>query len=70
MEERDGEDGDGRCAPDDGESSCQEMSVFTMDSSRDVSFCDEPQLSGRIDMALASAWSVRLVFDQIGLVWS
>ena len=65
MEEREGEDGDSCCDPDVQESSCQETSVFAMGSSRNLSFCDESWLSGRIGKALASAWSVRLVSDQI-----
>ena len=45
-------------------------SVFAMGSSRNVSFSKEAQLLGRICRVLVSAWSVRLVSDQIGLVWS
>ena len=48
----------------------RETSVFPMSSFRNVSFCDEARLLGRICMIFASAWSVRPISDQIGLVWS
>ena len=41
-----------------------------MGSSRNVSFSDEARLLGRICRVLVSAWSVCLVSDQIGQVWS
>jgi len=70
VEEGEGEDGDGCCEPDIQEFGCRGTSVFMMGSSRKVSLRDETWLSGRIGRALASAWSVRLVFDQIGPDWS
>ena len=70
VEEREGENGDSCCASDVQEFGCRRTSVFAMGSSRKVSLRDEAWLSGRISTALASAWSVRQVFDQIGPGWS
>jgi len=55
VEEREGEDGDGCCAPDVQEFVCRGTSVFAMGSSRKVSLRDEARLSGRIGRALSSA---------------
>ena len=45
-------------------------SVFAMGPQSNLDFRDEARLSGRIGKILASAWSVSLVFDQIGSGWS
>ena len=65
MKEREREDEGGCHAPDVQESSCQDMSVFAKGSSRNISFCDEARLSGRIGRVLASTLYARLIFDQI-----
>ena len=70
VEEGEGEDGDGCCASDIQEFDYRGMSLFVMGSSRKVSLHDEASLSGRVGKALVFAWSVRLVFDQIGPGWS
>ena len=46
VEEEEGEDIDGCCAPDVQEFICQEMSVFLMGSSRKVSLHDEARCQG------------------------
>jgi len=55
VEERKREDEGGCCAPEVQESRCYGMSVFAMGSSRNISFYDEAQLSGRIGRVLSSA---------------
>ena len=61
--EGEGEDGDD-------EDGGRVTSVFVMTLSHHFSFRDKARLSGRTGRALASAWVVHLVFDQIGTNWS
>jgi len=65
LEKREGEDGDGCCAPNVQEFIYRENSVFTMGISRNLSFRDESRLSGRTKNVLVSAWSALLASDQI-----
>ena len=59
VEEEEGEDGVGCCAPDVQEFVCRGIAAFAMGLSRNLSFRDETRLSERIGKVLAS-WLVCL----------
>ena len=63
MEEGEGEDGNGGHGG-------RVTSIFMMTLSCHFSFHDKALLSGRTCWALAPAWAVHLVFDQIGQDYS
>ena len=64
VEEGEGEDGDGCCAPGAHESVCRGVLILTMGPSRSFGSRDEAWLLERTGNFLTSAWSAHLDSDQ------